>query len=122
MNGYQLTFYSEQNRKHGHKTVCEWLLHEVRELGIRGASVISCAEGIGHAGAHHAAHMLKLADQPLQIILAVTEDEAEHILDVVCAENVHVFYTRFPIEFGIIGDDVPPKPPKHFSLYGGSPR
>jgi len=33
-----------------------------------------------------------------------------------------VFYTRFPIEFGIIGDDVPPKPPKHFSLYGRSPR
>jgi len=66
--------------------------------------------------------VLKLADQPLQIILAVTEDEAEHILDVVRAENVHVFYTRFPIEFGIIGDDVSPKPPKHFSLYGRSPR
>lgn len=122
MNGYQLTFYTEQNRKHGHQTVCEWLLHEVRELGIRGATVISCAEGIGHAGAHHAAHMLKLADQPLQIILAVTEEEAEHILDVVRAENVHVFYTRFPIEFGIMGDDVRPKPPKHFSLYGRPPR
>ena len=34
MNGYQLTFYTEQNRKHGHQTVCEWLLHEVRQLGI----------------------------------------------------------------------------------------
>ncbi|QIE28158.1 putative ACR (plasmid) [Caballeronia sp. SBC1] len=122
MNGYQLTFYTEQNRKHGHRTVCEWLLHEVRELGIRGATVISCAEGIGHAGAHHAAHMLKLADQPLQIILALTEDEAERILDVVRAENVHVFYTRFPIEFGMIGDGAPPKSPKHFSLYGHSPR
>ena len=81
MNGYQLTFYTEQNRKHGHRTVSEWLLHEVRELGIHGATVISCAEGTGHAGAHHAAHMLKLADQPLQIILAVTEEEAERMLD-----------------------------------------
>jgi PII-like signaling protein len=71
MNGYQLTFYTEQNRRHGHRTVCEWLLHEVRELGIGGATVINCAEGIGHAGAHHAAHALRLADQPVQIILAV---------------------------------------------------
>jgi PII-like signaling protein len=122
MNGYQLTFYTEQNRKHGHQTVCEWLLHEVRQLGIRGATVINCAEGIGHAGAHHAAHVLKLADQPLQIILALTEDEAERILDVVRAENVHVFYTRFPIEFGLIGDDVPPKPSRHFSLPGRAPK
>ena len=120
MNGYQLTFYTEQNRKHGNRTVSEWLLHEVRQLGIHGATVISCAEGTGHAGAHHAAHMLKLADQPLQIILAVTEEEAERILDVVKAENVHVFYTRVPIEFGLIGDDEPPKPKRHFPLFGRS--
>jgi PII-like signaling protein len=120
MNGYQLTFYTEQNRKHGHQTICEWLLHEVRQIGIHGATVINCAEGIGHAGAHHAAHMLKLADQPLQIILAVTEDEAERILDVVRAENVHVFYTRLPIEFGVIGDDLPPKLSKRFSPSGRS--
>ena len=122
MNGYQLTFYTERNRKHGHQAICEWLLHVVRELGIHGASVITCTEGIGHAGAHHAAHALKLADQPLQIILALTEEEAERILDVVRAENVHVFYTRFPIEFGIIGDDAVPRRSKHFSLPGRSPR
>ena len=51
MNGYQLTFYTEKNRKHGHHTVCEWLLLQVRALGIHGATVINCAEGIGHAGA-----------------------------------------------------------------------
>ncbi|QCP49932.1 DUF190 domain-containing protein [Trinickia violacea] len=125
MNGYQLTFYTEQNRKHGHQTVCEWLLHEARRLGIRGATVISAAEGVGHAGAHHAPHVLKLADQPLQIILAVTGDEAERMLAIVRAENVHVFYTRFPIEFGVIGDDdsdeaQPHKAHKTFSLIGRS--
>ena len=120
MNGCQLTFYTEQNRKHGHGTVCEWLLHEARRLGIRGATVIHAAEGVGHAGAHHAAHALRLADQPVQIILAVTDDEAERILEAVRAENVHVFYTRFPIEFGVIGDDAPHKAHKHFSLIGRS--
>lgn len=120
MNGYQLTFYTEQNRKHGHQTVCEWLLHEVRRLGISGATVINCAEGVGHAGSRHAARMLKLDDQPVQIILAVTETEAEQLLDLVRAENVHVFYMRFPVEFGVIGEDVPHKPSKHFSLFGRS--
>lgn len=121
MNGYQLTFYTEQNRRHGHLTVCDWLLHEVRKLGIRGATVISASEGIGHAGAHHAAHMLNLADQPVQIILALTEEEAEQILNAVRAEKVHVFYTRFPIEFGMLGEDAPAKQSKHFSLFGRSP-
>src|SRR5579871_4271968 len=83
MNGYQLTFYTEQNRRHGHHTVTEWLLHEAKQLGIHGATVINCAEGTGHAGAHHAAHALRLADQPVQIILAVTEEEAQRMLEVV---------------------------------------
>lgn len=105
MNGYQLTFYTEQNRHHGHLTICEWLLSQVKKLGIGGATVISAAEGIGHAGAHHAAHFVSLADQPIQIIMAVTDTEAEQLLQIVIAEKVHVFYTKFPIEFGLLGGD-----------------
>jgi PII-like signaling protein len=117
MNGYQLTFYTEQNRHHGHRTVSEWLLHEAKQLGIQGATVIHCAEGTGHAGAHHAAHLLKLADQPVQVILAVTEDEAQRMLDAVQAEHVHVFYTRAPIEFGVLGGEAHSGEPKHFSVF-----
>lgn len=119
MNGYQLTFYTEQNRRHSHHTVTEWLLQEAKQLGIHGATVINCAEGTGHAGAHHAAHALRLADQPVQIILAVTEDEAERILDAVRAGQVHVFYTRMPIEFGFLGvEGRNGEAKKHFSLFG----
>lgn len=107
MNGYQLTFYTEKNRKHGHQTVCDWLLQKIRELGICGATVINCAEGIGHAGARHAAHVLNLTDQPLQIILAVTEEEAERLLEIVRTEGVHVFYVRYQVEFGMIAGDLP---------------
>lgn len=120
MNGYQLTFYTEQNRRHGHHTVTEWLLHEAKQLGIHGATVINCAEGTGHAGAHHAAHMLRLDDQPVQIILAVTEDEADRMLDAVKTGHVHVFYTRSPVEFGLLGDDGhegQESAGKHFSLF-----
>lgn len=122
MNGYQLTFYTEQNRRHGHHTIIEWLLAEAKRLGIHGATVINCAEGTGHAGAHHAAHALRLADQPVQIVLAVTEDEADRILDIVRLQQVHVFYTRTPIEFGVLGDeDQSAAAKKHFPLFGRRP-
>jgi PII-like signaling protein len=117
MNGYQLTFYTEQNRHHGHHTVIEWLLHEAKHQGIHGATVINCAEGTGHAGTHHAAHMLRLDDQPVQIILAVTEDEADRMLDAVKTEHVHVFYTRSPVEFGLLGDDGRDPAGTHSSLF-----
>jgi PII-like signaling protein len=103
MHGSQLTFYTEQNRRHGHQSVCEWLLAQARELGIHGVTVVPCAEGVGHAGAHHAAHRLRLADQPLQIVMAVTDDEAERVLAAVTRANVQVFYVRSPVEFGLIG-------------------
>ncbi len=117
MNGYQVTFYTEQNQRHGHQSVCEWLLSQVRELGIGGATVISAAEGVGHAGAHHAAHFFALTDQPLQIIMAVTEAEAEQLLHIVSAEKVHIFYTKFPIEFGLLGEDDAPAHPRRFDWH-----
>lgn len=120
MNGYQLTFYTAHNRRHGHMSVSDWLLHEVRQLGIGGATVISASEGIGHAGARHAAHALNLTDQPVQVIVAVTDEEAQRLLDVIVAEHVHVFYTRFPIEFGVLGEAEPHEKRK-FSLFGHKP-
>ncbi len=116
MNGCQLTFFTERNRKHGHQTVCEWLLHEARALGIRGATVIGCAQGVGHDGAHHSAHALSLADQPQQIILATTDDEADRLLDIVRAANVHLFYMRMPVEFGWIGGDTS-EPARHARFF-----
>jgi PII-like signaling protein len=104
MNGYQLSFYTEQNSMHGGVTVCEWLMATLKRLGIHGVTVTSAAQGIGHAGARHAAHLFKLADQPLQVTMAVTEDEAKRLMDAIQAEQVHLFYTRFPVEFGVLGE------------------
>jgi len=120
MNGCQLTFFTERNRRHGHQTVCEWLLHEARALGIHGATVISCAQGVGHAGAQHAAHALSLGDQPQQIILATTDEEADRLLDIVRTANVHVFYLRMPVEFGWIGGETPDTV-KHHGLFRRHP-
>lgn len=103
MKGYQLTFYTEQSRRHEHQPVVDWLMARAKQMGVQGATVIAAAEGIGHAGAHHAARFFELADQPMQVIFAVTETESELLLDAVRRANVHVFYTRCPIEFGVLG-------------------
>jgi PII-like signaling protein len=111
MKGYQLTFYTEQNRRHGHQTVVECLLSIAKHVGIHGATVVAAAEGIGHAGARHAARFFELADQPQQVIFAVTEGEAEALLEAVRESNVAVFYTRCPIEFGMLGAEPATKHP-----------
>jgi hypothetical protein len=86
-------------------------------VGIQGSTVIAATEGVSHAGIHHAARFFELTDQPLQVIFAVTEIEAQLMFDAIQRENVHVFYTRCPIEFGVLGSDKPaPRKAKRFSL------
>jgi PII-like signaling protein len=117
MKGYQLTFYTEQSRRQGRQTVVDWLLAKAKQVGIQGATVITATEGVSHAGVHHAARFFELTDQPLQVIFAVTEIEAQLMFDAIQRENVHVFYTRCPIEFGMMGADEPvQRKVKRFSL------
>jgi PII-like signaling protein len=100
MKGYQITFFTQQDREHGHKPLAEWLMLTARNLGIRGATVIAASEGYGHDRRIHAAHFFELADQPQEIIMAVTEEEAERLFDVLQKAAVHLFYVKTPVEFG----------------------
>jgi len=38
MQGYQLTFFTEQNRKHGHQSICDWLLKFAEQHGASGGT------------------------------------------------------------------------------------
>jgi PII-like signaling protein len=101
MNGYQITFYTDRHKKHGSATVFDWLLLKVKEMGISGVTVLNAAEGFGHGGPRHSAHFLGLGDQPVQIIMAVSKDEAQRIRPAADEEGVNVFFTQSAIEFGI---------------------
>ena len=39
MRGWQLTFYTQQGRSHGTRSIAEWLLAEAKLLGISGATM-----------------------------------------------------------------------------------
>ena len=104
MKGYQLTFFTQQNCHHRGKHVCDWLIDSARELGVRGGTVLAATEGFGHNGKMHSSHFFELADQPEEITMVVTEDEAERLLKRLLADQLHIFYVKIPVEFGTLGE------------------
>ena len=108
MNGYQITFFTQQDRRHDGKPLADWLVHLAAELGLRGATLLPGGEGVGHDQRFHSAHFFELADQPQLVLMVVTADEAEQLFQRLRAEGVHLFYARTPVEFGFIGEPEAP--------------
>lgn len=104
MQGYQITFFTQQDRRHKGKPLADWLVHLAQELGLSGATLISGNEGFGHHGRLHSAHFFELADQPQEVVLAATAEETERLFERLKAEGVHLFYVKTPVEFGVLGE------------------
>ncbi|MDP3481604.1 MAG: DUF190 domain-containing protein [Desulfoprunum sp.] len=104
MHGYQLTFFTQQDRRHHHLSLAQWLLEEARTLGISGATLIPATEGFGHGGKIRSAHFFELADQPLEVTMAVSGADAERLFARLKEEGVDIFYVQTPIEFGMTGN------------------
>lgn len=104
MKGYQITFFTQQDRRHHGKPLGDWLVHLAREMGLPGATLIAAGEGFGHDHRFHSAHFFELADQPQEIQIAVSEADSERLFATLRNEGVHVFYVKTPIEFGTLGE------------------
>ncbi|MBN1377932.1 MAG: DUF190 domain-containing protein [Gammaproteobacteria bacterium] len=106
MIGYQLSFFTNQDHRHHGKPVSEWLIEEARKLGIRGATLLNASEGYGQHRRIHSTHFFDLSDQPQEVVLAVTAEEADKLFEKINAEEIRVFYTKTKIEFGMLGNGV----------------
>ncbi len=104
MNGYQITFFTQQDRRMDGMPVGEWLVALTKELGLHGATLHTAAEGFGRSGRVHSAHFVELADQPIEVVTIVTGDEADRLLARLRSEGLRVFYVKVPVEFGTLGD------------------
>jgi PII-like signaling protein len=104
MQGYQLTFFTQQDRKHGCLPLGDWLVQEARKLGVGGATLIAGGEGFGHGHKLHSAHFFELADQPIEVTMALSESEMERLFERLREESIKVFYVKTPIEFGMTGE------------------
>lgn len=103
--GFQLTFFARQDQRHHGKPVGEWILERARAMGIGGATLVAGNEGFGHRRLLHRAHLLDLREQPVEVILAVTPEEADRVLALLRQERIRVFYSKTPVEFGTLGED-----------------
>ena len=107
MTGYQLTFYTQQDRTHGHQPITQWLLETAGHVGIHGATVIGGIQGIGHDGQVHSINLFDLSDQPVQVTMVVSEPQANALLARLSTEAVALFYVKTPAEFGTVGRAAP---------------
>jgi uncharacterized protein len=104
MNGYQLTLFTVRNRTHAGRPIGQWLLEEAKRLGIRGASLISASEGFGQHSHVHSARFFELGDQPVEVTMALSTEELTRFMARLKEEQLKLFYTKVPIEFGTTGE------------------
>ena len=105
MRGYQLTFYTQRGRTHRLRSVAEWILKAAKELGIKGGTVSNAETGFGRDGKYYSAHFFELAEQPVEITMAVTSDQADALFAKIEETGLQVFFVKIPVEFGITGGD-----------------
>jgi PII-like signaling protein len=80
MKGYQLTFYTQQDRRHGKESLAEWLLKLAKEHGALGGTLFGAGESFGHDGRFHS-----------------------RVLDAIRSEGIDVFFVKTPVEYGRTG-------------------
>ncbi|MGN6388813.1 MAG: DUF190 domain-containing protein [Burkholderiaceae bacterium] len=103
MTGYLVTFFTRQDRRHGGLPVHEWLMRAAQQAGIRGTTALMASEGTGRHGIRHSAHFFELADQPVEVQMAATEQQAKALFRRLEDEGLDLFYVKTPVEFGVTG-------------------
>lgn len=103
--GTSLRFFVHENRRHHGILLYEWLLEQAKKLDIHGGSAFRAIAGFGRHGIMHEQHFFELAgDLTVRVDFVVNAEEAERLLKLVNDENLSIFYTRIPTEFGTTGE------------------
>jgi PII-like signaling protein len=105
MKGYQISLITGQDRRIDGKPATEWLIQLAKEIGIAGVTTFAGVESFGGDGRRHSAHFFELVDQPVEIMMAMTEPQAEALLEKINAAQTRLFYIKTPIEYGEIGTE-----------------
>jgi PII-like signaling protein len=111
MNGTYLKFYVQEKRRLHGILAYEWILEKAKKIGIHGGSAFRAIAGYGRHGVLHEDHFFELAgDLPVEVGFAVTDEEADRLLQLIRDEKVSMFYVRIPVEFDVINGDLPHVP------------
>jgi len=105
MKGYQISFFTQLDKKHHGRPLGDWLVHVAKEMGLPGATLLAAAEGFGHSRRIHSMHFFELTAQSQEVILIATEQQADALFARLRREAVSLFYAKTPVEFGVLGED-----------------
>lgn len=100
MTGYQLNFYTLQNREHHHQPIADWLVETAHEIGISGATVLHGDASYGSDGRIHSARFFEQSEQPMIVVMVVTESQCAQILERIQVTGLKIFYTRAMVDYG----------------------
>ena len=104
MTGTYIRFYVQEKRRHNGILLYEWLLEAAKGMGIQGGAAFRAIAGFGRHGVMREEHFFELAgDLTVEVAFAVTEREADALLDMARKENLDIFYVKSPAEFGVTG-------------------
>lgn len=105
MNGFLVTFFTLEGRLHHGKAISRCLIDMARRIGICGVTEVAAIEGYGHHGKFHSARFFELADRPIEVSMACTDDELQRLFAEIRKERMHVFYVKSAVEFGSLGEE-----------------
>ena len=103
--GYEVIFIAPQNRRHHGKLVTDLVIDAAEKLGLHRVTKRSDLEGTGHSGHTHAAHFFELADQPIELMYVLGEEQAEALITAVDEADIPVFCLRRPAAYGLLGPE-----------------
>jgi PII-like signaling protein len=103
MKGTYLKFYVQERRRLHGVLAYEWILEQAKKIGIHGGSAFRAIAGFGRHGVMHEDHFFELAgDLPVEVGFAVSDEDAERLLQRVRDEKVSILCVRLPIEFELL--------------------
>lgn len=100
--GMQLTFYTQADRTHNSLPIYEWLVEQAKQHDIAGITVTAGFEGVGHDGKTHLTNWFDLSQQPIRVIMVLSDEKSSEFLQVLSAYQLKVFYTVAPVQYGFI--------------------
>ncbi|KMZ12995.1 hypothetical protein BHUM_00706 [Candidatus Burkholderia humilis] len=92
MKGSQLTLYAaNQRHRKLKKKVVDWVLDEIAQAGIHGATVTDVLEGIDAHGRYHSSRFFELIDQPVAVMVAASDAQIDALIVNLKAAGVPLF-------------------------------
>lgn len=100
MNCVHLRFYTYALQEYHSVFLYEWLLLLARRLGIHAGAAIKANAGFGrfsNVDPHHTEELT--ANRPIIVEFNLSDEDADRLLGMIAAEDLHVPYTRHAVEY-----------------------